>query len=110
MAAPVPYFYYNFEANTVNGLNLANQGTGSSGTAGLYDASLSNTNLCFQSDYRIVNQQATFNGNANEFVKLPAFTSTTAGLTFCFWFRTYGCANSARIFDFGKGQQSDNIF
>jgi hypothetical protein len=100
MAAPVPYFYYNFEANTINGLNLANRGTGLSGTAGTYDASLSSPYLCFQSDYRIANQQATFNGNTSEYVTLPAFTSTTDDLTFCFWFRTYGCTHWARIFDF----------
>ena len=108
MSAPVPYFYYNFDANTINGLNLANLGTTTAGT-GMYDASLSNTNLCFQSDYRIVNQQATFNGSTNEFVKLPAFTSDTNGLTFCFWFRTYGCTNWPRIFDFGNGAPSENI-
>ena len=104
MSVPVPYFYYNFEANTINGLNLANQGTGLSGTAGVYDASLSRTGMCIQSDYRISNQQATFNAN-NEYIKLPSFTSTTSGLTFCFWFRTYGCTNWSRFFDFGGGQR-----
>jgi hypothetical protein len=48
-----------------------------------------------------------FDGNKKQNVTIPSFYTSGNGLSFSFWIKS--SSNNATIFDFGNGQDSDNI-
>ena len=48
--------------------------------------------------------------NQNQYLSIGAFTIADSGITFTSWFRSSNSGSGARIFDFGNGQSSDNIY
>jgi len=52
---------------------------------------------------------ALFNSTTQQYISIPAFSTTNNGLSFAFWFKSNENITWARIFDFGNGSGSDNI-
>jgi len=50
-----------------------------------------------------------FSGSS-QYVTIPAFATGSTGLSFAFWFKFNGCSANCRIFDFGNGAPSDNLY
>jgi hypothetical protein len=47
---------------------------------------------------------------SSQYLQTANFTPTTAGLSFAFWYKSNASGSWARIFDFGNGPASNNIF
>ena len=91
--------YYPFSNATVNGTRVANLATGSPVfNAILYDGST------------VHNNQLLLSSSGSQFLSIgPSVDIGADGLTFATWFRSDNSGSFARIFDFGNGQESDNI-
>ena len=48
--------------------------------------------------------------NSDNHINYPSFYISQTGLSFAMWFRANSTGNSSRLFDFGDGRESDNIF
>jgi hypothetical protein len=48
--------------------------------------------------------------NSDNYINYPSFYISQTGLSFSMWFRANSTGNSSRLFDFGAGRESDNIF
>jgi hypothetical protein len=72
-----------------------------------YDAVLGSSGLLQQSDYRIPNNQVVTNAKADQYIRLPTFSTDVSGLTFTCWFRSNNNATWARLFDFANSLLND---
>ena len=90
--------YYSFSNASVSGSLVADLATGTP----VLDAKLENGAI-------VVNGELHLSSSHNQFMAIDAFPIGTTGLTFASWFRSSSSGSSARVFDFGNGQQSDNI-
>jgi len=97
-------FHYTMDVNTINNNKLYNNITQS------YDATLYNNPTISTTDYRVGTGSMTFNSANSQYIQIPSYTSDANGMSFSMWFRSNGTSNWARLFDFGNGSSSDNIF
>ena len=73
-----------------------------------YDAVLGSSGLIQQSDYRIPNNQVMTNAKADQYIRLPTFSTDVSGITFTCWFRSNNNSTYARLFDFANSLVNDN--
>ena len=62
-----------------------------------------------QNGATVINRELHLSSSQNQFLSVGEFTIGNNGLTFASWFRSDNSGAYARIFDFGNGQESDNI-
>jgi len=77
-----------------------------------YDAVLGSSGLLQQSDYRIPNNQVVTNARAEQYVRLPTFSTDISGITFTCWFRSNNNGTWARLFEFANSllnESNNNI-
>lgn len=72
-----------------------------------YDATLGSSGLIQQSDYRIPNNQVMTNAKADQYIRLPTFSTDITGLTFTCWFRSNNNGTWARLFEFANSLLND---
>ena len=72
-----------------------------------YDATLGSSGLIQQSDYRIPNNQVMTNAKADQYIRLPTFSTDISGLTFSCWFRSNNNGTWARLFEFANSLLND---
>jgi len=72
-----------------------------------YDAVLGSSGLLQQSDYRIPNTQVVTNAKADQYIRLPTFSTDVSGITFTCWFRSNNNSTYARLFDFANSLLND---
>ena len=72
-----------------------------------YDAVLGSSGLIQQSDYRIPNNQVMTNAKADQYIRLPTFSTDISGLTFTCWFRSNNNRTWARLFEFANSLLND---
>jgi len=89
----------------VFGSTLVNLGTGGSA----YNGRMVNNPKISTTDKRAGTSAIAFTASSSQYVKIPAFTTSSSGLTFAFWFKFVNTLNTARIFDFGNGVSAENI-
>ena len=91
--------YYPFLNSSISGSLVADLAKGSP----VFDAKL-------QNGATVINRELHLSSSQNQFLSVGEFTIGNNGLTFASWFRSDGSGGPcARIFDFGNGQESDNI-
>jgi len=98
--------YYSFDSSTVSGTTLHNLGTGGSA----YDATLVSSPTISTTDVVVGTGSIQFSAGSSQYVTIPSFSTSSAGLSFAFWFKFNGCSANCRIFDFGNGAPSDNLY
>ena len=82
-----------------------NLGTGGSA----YNALMVNNPLISATDKKAGTGAIAFTASSLQYVRIPAFTTSSSGLTFAFWFKFAGSLFTSRILDFGNGAGMDNI-
>ena len=103
-------YYYSFDNESYSNLNVGNFATGSY----VYDASMSSTNsanLISSSTQGIVgNGNLVLDASFSQFIKINSpIITTTNGLSFSCWFKANNTGENSRIFDFGNGENNNNI-
>ena len=73
-----------------------------------YDAVLGSSGLIQQSDYRIPNNQVMTNAKADQYIRLPTFSTDITGLTFTCWFRSNNNGSYSRLFEFANSLANVN--
>ena len=93
-----------FETGTVSGTSVQNVGNGGSS----YNGQLINGASISTTDYRVGSASLQLSASSGQYLDIPAFTTSTTGLSISCWFRLDGNGNYARIFEFGNGPYTDN--
>ena len=57
----------------------------------------------------VSNNQLLLSAASSQYMSIDPFNTGTAGLTFATWYKSDNSGGWARIFDFGNGQDADNI-
>ena len=68
----------------------------------VYDATLVN-------GATVSNNQLLLSAASSQYMSIDPFTTGTTGLTFATWYKSDNSGYFARIFDFGNGEEVDNI-
>ena len=91
--------YFPFTPDTITGSSVTNRAIGFSGILGvLYNWP------------SVVNDQLVLSSGQSQYMTIGPFGTGSSGYTFAFWFRSSSNNGQwARVFDFGNGQESDNI-
>lgn len=97
--------HYQFNIKDLQSTQLANWASGTR----VYDTTLNNGADISTSSYKTGNSSLYLNSSGSQYLLNSATTSTTNGLSFSVWYKSSGSGNWARIFDFGRGQNIDNI-
>eukprot|EP01036_Dinobryon_divergens_P061773 gene61773-biopygen27032 len=87
-----------YRFDSVSGSRVGNIASGSV----VYDATLMN-------GATVSNNQLLLSAASSQYMSIGNFTTGTAGLTFATWYKSDNSGDYARIFDFGNGQDADNI-
>ena len=122
--------YYDFK--TFNGNKIINKGK----NEGIVTFTFDNSALPTKTKYNIINQNISLNSSDNnyttmiinkdqkvigfnslyfnklkrDFISFNPFQTDSTGITISFWFKSINTPTWARMFDFGNGPSSDNIF
>jgi hypothetical protein len=100
--------YYPFETSDKSGTTLANNANPNNI---VFDATLYGGATVSIGDYKVglSLSSLSLSDASSQYVQTANFTSTTNGLTFSFWYKSNGSGTNVRVFDFGNGQENNNI-
>ena len=95
--------YYSFDSSTVSGNTVTNLGSGGS----TYNGQLHGNPIVTSIDKVVGSGAMSFVSSSTQYVQIPPFTATSAGVSTAFWFKFSSSVLSAsRIFDFGNGNSN----
>jgi len=97
--------HYKFNADSIQGNKVANYASGTP----VYDATLMNGASINTTDYKRGNGSLQFNASSSQYLEQPPFTYSSEGFSFAIWFKSNNSGAWARIFDYGVGQQTNNV-
>ena len=91
--------YYPFSDSSISSSGVANMATGSA----VVDAYLQNSAT-------VTNNQLVLSASGSQYMSINSFATGSDGLTFSCWFVSYDSGFWARLFEFGNGPDSDNVY
>ena len=99
--------YYSFENNSLSGTNLGNLASGN----WVYDAVLYNgaSLTSTAGNFKVGSSALSLTAASSQYAQIQNFSVTNKGLTIACWFK-YTSTAWSRLFDFGNGESTDNIF
>jgi hypothetical protein len=98
--------YHPFESVDMIGTTIANRAV----VPVSYPTILYNGATVSTADYAVNSSSLSLTATSSQYALCPNFIPTTNGLTFSVWYRSNGSQSWARVFDFGNGAGSDNVF
>jgi len=106
---PAITHYYNFESSNVQGTLVRNLAVNRFDASLINDAKISSTEGSYIVGRSALNLVSTGSYSTSPYFSINGIMLGNAGLTFALWFKTSSTGSWARLFDFGNGQDQQNI-